>query len=185
MALISSEIEVKSIAYRFRRSYLSRLSLRCVKGLASGLIVCLILAYLALWQPAYLHYQSLIKEKEDWLTINSTGLLKTKSNHQLGMIPTIDQLPDMIEKCRSTFEKEGVNVVTFNVERFGEKRGTGKGASLDYALVRMQLVGQWNGIVASLKVLEEEQEISIHVQEIVLASQGGEALLQIYFCSRE
>jgi len=76
-------------------------------------------------------------------------------------------------------------VVSLSVERFGERREAGKGISIDYALVRLRLLGQWKGIATSLKVLEERREVGIHVQEVVLAKEGGEALLQIYYCTGE
>ncbi|GAB6156072.1 hypothetical protein JCM17380_48240 [Desulfosporosinus burensis] len=178
MAFFSSEIRDTTILDSLKISLLP-LSLRSLKGIAAGLIVLMALAFLVLWQPTYIKYQSLQKEKDYWLLMSSEKKL-TQSNSKLSVIPTLDQLPDMIERCRSTFEKEGIDVVTFNVERFGEKQEMGKAASLDYALVRLNLHGQWNGIVTSLKALEEVQVASIHVKEVVLASQGGEVLLQIY-----
>ncbi|HBW36201.1 hypothetical protein [Desulfosporosinus sp. BICA1-9] len=178
MAFFSSEIRDKTILDSLKISLLP-LSLRGIKGIAAGLIACIVLAFLLLWQPAYIKYQSLQKEKDYWLLMSSE-MKHTQPNLKLSVIPTLDQLPDMIERCRSTFEKEGIDVAAFNVERFGEKQETGKVASLDYALVRLNLHGQWNGIVSSLKALEEVQEAGIHVKEVVLASQGGEVLLQIY-----
>lgn len=185
MALSSSEIKVKSSAGNFGISLLSGLSLRSLQGIVVGLIACIILSFLIIWQPVYMEFQALEKEKEYWVHVMNAGAKNVKLNSNLLTIPTMDQLPDMIEKCCSTFVKEGVDVVTFSVERFGEKKETGNGASIDYALVRLHLQGQWSGIVSSLKVLEEEQEVSIHAQEVVLASKGGEALLQIYFCTGE
>ncbi|HUX47122.1 MAG TPA: hypothetical protein VMV58_03840, partial [Desulfosporosinus sp.] len=90
-----------------------------------------------------------------------------------------------IEQCRAAFVKEGVDVVSLNVERFGERRVTGNGTSLDYGLVRLHLRGNWERIVTSLKTLEETREGNIHLQEVVLDAEGGETLLQIYFCTGE
>lgn len=185
MVLSSSETKGKSIPDLFGSSLLPRFTLRSVKRIAVGLLACLILAFLVFWQPAYLKIKSLQKEKDSRIVQMSTGFGNGKLIPNWSVIPTMDQLPDIIEKCRSAFVKEGVNVVGFNVERFGEKQETGKEASIDYSLVRLRLHGQWSGITSSLKVLEEAQEVSIHVQEVVLASTGGEVLLQIFFCSGE
>ena len=56
-----------------------------------------------------------------------------------------------------------------------------KGLNLDYSLVRLRLHGQWEGILISLKKLEEIEELSIHVQEVDLSSEGGETLLRFDF----
>lgn len=185
MALSSREIKVKSIVDLFGIALLPQLSLRSLKAIVVGLLACLILAFMVLWQPAYIKIQSLHKEKGVLLVQMNSAFIDGNSNVNLSLIPTMDQLPDMIESCRSTFVKEGVNVIAFNVERFGAKQETGKETSIDYALVRMRLHGQWSGIVSSLKALEEAQAVSIHVQEVVLDSTGGEVLLQIYFRSGE
>ena len=165
---------------RFSISLFQRLSLRSVKGIAWGALVCTVSAFLFFWQPAYLRLRSLQKEIAQEQHDLKPGETFTKTP-----IPTMDQLPDMIEQCRGTFEKEGVNVVTLNVERFGERRETGNVESLDYSLVRLHLSGKWEGIVASLTALEETQEGSIHVPEAILDAAGGEVLLQIYYCMGE
>lgn len=157
-----------------------RFSLHSVKGIAVAAFACTVLALLFFWQPAYLGLRSLQKEITHWQHKLKPGVTITKST-----IPTMDQLPDMIELCRDTFEKKGVNVVALNVERFGERRETGNVESLDYSLVRLQLSGNWEGIVASLTALEETQEGSIHVPEAVLDAAGGEVLLQIHYCTGE
>jgi hypothetical protein len=157
-----------------------RFSLRSVKGIALGALVCTVFAFLFFWQPAYLRLRSLQKEIAQEQHDLKPGETLTKTP-----IPTMDQLPDMIERCRSRFEKEGVNVVALNVERFGERRETGNVESLDYSLVRLHLRGNWEGIVASLTALEETQEGSIHVPEAVLDAAGGEVLFQMYYCTGE
>ena len=155
-----------------------RLSLRTVKGISLGFILCTVLGFLLLWQPTYLRFRSLQKEKTYW---QSTGVTNTKTDSKAVTIPTMDQLPDIIEQCRGALVKEGVDVISLNVERFGERRESGNGANLDYGLVRLHLRGSWAGIVTSLKALEETQEGNIHLQEVVLDAEGGETLLQIYF----
>ena len=58
-----------------------------------------------------------------------------------------------------------------------------KELGLDYGLIRLRLRGPWEGIITSLKVLEEMQEFSIHVQEVGLKAEGGDTLLRIDFCT--
>ena len=159
-----------------------RLSLRSVKVITAGFLLATSIAFLMLWQPAYHQLRSLQKEETHWQQVLSTGVTNTKkTDTKAATIPTMDQLPDIIEQCRGAFVKEGVDVVSLNVERFGERRETGNGVSLDYSLVRLHLRGNWEGIVTSFKVLEETQAGKIHLQEVVLDAEGGEALLQIYF----
>ncbi|HUX46978.1 MAG TPA: hypothetical protein VMV58_03115, partial [Desulfosporosinus sp.] len=124
-----------------------RLSLRSVKGIVVGFLLFTSLAFLLLWQPAYLQLRSLQNEKTHWQQVLRAGITNTKTGTKAATIPTMDQLPDIIEQCRGAFVKEGVDVVALNVERFGERRETGNGASLDYGLVRLHLRGNWEGIV--------------------------------------
>ncbi len=160
-------------------------SLRAVKGIAVGLVLSTCLGFLLFWQPAYLQLRALEQKKGYWQRVLRTGVTDTKADSKEVAIPTLDQLPDIIGQCRSVFVKEGVDLVSLNVERFGERREIGKVAKLDYSLVRLHLRGQWEGIVTSLKLLEETtQPTSIHVQEVVLGADGGETLLQIYFVSQ-
>lgn len=184
MAYFSSKIRFKPFVDQFSTSFVislfRRISLRSVKGISVAFLSCTIMAFMVLWQPTYINLRSLQKEKIHWQNVLSAGVTNTKTT-----IPTMDQLPDMIERCRGAFKKEGVDVVSLNVERFGERRETGIGACLDYGLVRFHLRGNWGGIVTSLKALEDTQESSIHIQEVALNTEGGEALLQIYFCTGE
>ncbi|HWQ41040.1 MAG TPA: hypothetical protein VN456_03295 [Desulfosporosinus sp.] len=159
-------------------SLFQRLSLRSVKGIAVGLLLAICLEFLLLWQPAYHQLRSLQKENIYWQQVLKLGA----GDDQITPMPTMDQLPDIIEQCRGAFAKEGVDVVSLNVERFGERREIGDVARLDYSLVRLHLQGNWEGIVISLKALEETtQDISIYVQEAMLDADGGTILLQIYF----
>ncbi|EHQ88081.1 hypothetical protein [Desulfosporosinus youngiae] len=180
MAFFLSEIKDKTITESSVPFLWRRLSPRSLRGVIIGVLACNIMVFLMLCQPAYLRLSSLQEDKIHWEEVLRRGVSYTSP-----IIPTMDQLPDMIEQCRNAFVNQGVNVVSVNVERFGERREAGKGASIDYALVRLRLLGQWQGIVTSLKELEEMQGVGIHAQEVVLAEPGGEALLQIYFCTGE
>jgi len=180
MAFFLSEIKVKPSAESSVPPLWRRITTRSLKGIMIGVLACNMIAFLMLYQPAYLQLCSLQEDKMHWEEVLRKGVSYTSTP-----IPTMDKLPDMIEQCRNAFVNQGVNVVSVNVERFGERREAGKGASIDYALVRLRLLGQWQGIVTSLKELEEMQGVGIHAQEVVLAEPGGEALLQIYFCTGE
>lgn len=166
-----------------------RISLSSLKRTVLILSACMVLGFLLFWRPTYLHLRSLQKEKLYWQnvlqaeSVNQAKPFNNEGTKQLSSIPTMDQLPDMIDQCRSSFGKEGVNVYAFNVERFGEIHEAGKGLNLDYGLVRLRLHGSWEGIITSLKELEEMQEFSIHVQEVVLKAEGGETLLWLDFCT--
>jgi len=159
---------------------LQRLSLRSVKIIIVFLLLAIVLVFFLFWQPAYLQLKALQAEETYWQQVLRTDGTKTKDINVV-TIPTMDQLPDIIEQCRGAFVIEGVDVVSLNVERFGERRDTSNGASLDYGLVRLHLRGSWEDIVASLKALEETQGGNIYLQEVVLGPEGGETLLQIYF----
>lgn len=180
MVFPSSEIKVKLTSSSSTHPLWQRFSQRSLKGIIVGVLACTVIAFLILWRPAYSRLRSLQEDKIYWQDVLRTGVIYTKN-----IIPTMDQLPEMIELCRGAFVNEGVDVVSLSVERFGERREAGKGISIDYALVRLRLLGQWKGIATSLKVLEERREVGIHVQEVVLAKEGGEALLQIYYCTGE
>ncbi|KUO78660.1 MAG: hypothetical protein APF81_27085 [Desulfosporosinus sp. BRH_c37] len=170
--LITSSTATISLARRF--------SLSCAKGIVVGFLLCSGLVFFFLWQPTYVHVHFLEKEKANWLNILDVGVASPKSN-----IPSMDQLPAIIGQCRESFVKEGINVVSIYVERFGEQKDTKNGASLDYALVRLHLRGNWKEILTSLKTIEDMQEVSIHVQEVTLADQSGETLFQVYFRTGE
>lgn len=157
-----------------------RSSLRLAKGIAVGFLLATSLGFLLLWRPTYQQSRSLQAEKIYWQQVLELGV-----GDNLTTMPSMDQLPDIIEQCRVAFVKEGVDVVSINVERFGERREIGRATRLDYSLVRLHLRGNWDGIVTSLKALEDTtQSISIHIQEAVLDAEGGETLLQIYFISQ-
>ncbi len=183
MVHISREINRKQMTEIFAPKF-QHLSLRGVKGISVGFLLCTILGFLLFWQPAYFKLQALEHEKTYWLDVLKTNHdVNKKSDNKASSIPTMDQLPGLIEQCRCVFANNGVDVISLNVERFGERRETGKGASLDHSLVRLHFYGNWKDIVTSLKALEETPVGNIHLQEVVLDAEGGEALLQIYFCT--
>ena len=189
MAYLASVTKSKRMVDPSVIPLLQRLSLGSVKGICVVFLLGIVGGFLVFWQPAYLQLRSLEREQTRWHDVLRTGTadtnMNTKTQIKTTAIPTMDQLPDIIEQCRGAFVKEGVAVASLNVERFGEQRENIHGVSLDYGLVRLQLKGTWEGIVTSLKALEETQVGNIHLQEVVLNTQGGEALLKIYFSMGE
>lgn len=97
---------------------------------------------------------------------------------QIGEIPTIEQIPYLIDRCSNLLVAAGVEVTSFNVERFAEKETDG--SPLDYALLRIYLIGSWPEIEAGLKKLETSN-LAVRVEELHLDANGGDALLKIYF----
>ncbi|WP_407308276.1 hypothetical protein [Desulfosporosinus sp. SB140] len=160
-------------------SHPRKIPIKKVKGIVVALLLCTTLGFALLWQPAYDHLQGLKKEKNYWQKVLKTGVDDTGGLSR-GMIPSMDQLPDIIEQCQDAFGKEGVKVAALNVERFGERNESSLGVSFDYTMVRLHLQGKWENIVPSLNTLEDLREGIIHVQEVVLDAEGGEVLLQIY-----
>ncbi|HZK53199.1 MAG TPA: hypothetical protein VFC84_03215 [Desulfosporosinus sp.] len=189
MAYLASGTKSKHLLDSSVIPLLQRLSLGSVKGISVFLLLGIVGGFLVFWQPAYLQFRSLETEQTRWQEVLRAGTADTNMNTKLQTtslaIPTMDQLPDIIDQCRGAFVKEGVVVASLNVERFGEQRESVKGLGLDYGLVRLQLKGPWEGIVTSLKALEETPVGNIHLQEVVLNTQGGEALLKIYFSMGE
>jgi hypothetical protein len=177
MAYFSGEFRLKSFLQASSRQTVQRYPLQRAKTVIIVFLLGTILIVSSLCYPAYLRIQQLQKEKGYWESI-----IKADAAEPPSLIPTMDQLPDLIDQCCAMFVKEGITVTAFNVERFGERRAAGKDNGLDYSLVRLHLHGQWTGIVAALKMLEETSPMRhIQVQETVLETEGGEALLKIYF----
>ncbi|SDH09526.1 hypothetical protein [Desulfosporosinus hippei] len=156
------------------------LSLHSLKIIIFSIFLGNAVVYTTLCQPAYFKLMALKEETNYWQDVSERDVTQNKS-----IIPTMDQLPDMIELCRHTFVDNGVYVASLNVERFGERREAGTGAALDYALVRLRLVGQQEQITSSLEALEDNKEISVHIEEVLLAEGKGETLLKIYFSTGE
>lgn len=156
---------------------LSQLSLSKAKGSAVFLTLCILLGFSLFWLPSYLQLQDLQKEESSWKLMMKTKVVNTTST-----IPTMDRLLDSVEQCRSIFVNAGVEVVALNVERFGKGDGdkASDGVGIDYALVRLRLKGNWETIISEFKRLEDTLE-GVRIQEVMLGSDGGEGLLQIYF----
>lgn len=156
---------------------LSQLSLSKAKGSAGFLALSILLGFSLFWLPSYLQLHDLQKEESSWKL-----LLKTKVVNNPPKIPTMDELLDITEQCRSIFVNAGVEVVALNIERFGKGDGdkASDGGGIDDALVRLRLRGHRETIISEFKRLEETQE-GIRIQEVILGSDGGECLLQIYF----
>ncbi|MGC7873519.1 hypothetical protein ACPUYX_18665 [Desulfosporosinus sp. SYSU MS00001] len=138
-----------------------------------------LLEFCTFWNPAYRNLQDLRKKIIYWETMSRTSL-----DIAVPKLPTRDQFLDIVEGCRDNFLQAGVKVTDLKVEGFGtpENRVISQGAAIDYALLRLHLQGNWETIISQLEVLEDSHE-EIYIQEIMLAPEGGESLLQIYYYS--
>ncbi|MDD2234218.1 MAG: hypothetical protein PHZ11_08140 [Desulfitobacteriaceae bacterium] len=96
-------------------------------------------------------------------------------------IPTADKLPEIIELCQDCLIKNRVEIASFNVEKFTGITEPADSGGLDYANLRIYFLGKWQEIETGLNELEHMDKLAIHVQEVILKPEGGEALLQIYF----
>lgn len=133
----------------------------------------------------YLPVQGKIRElrveKEFW-----QGQVKQQpSKVQSVRLPTLLDLPSILEKCQSLFEEEQVRVVSVNLDRLeavsGNPTGTDQPVSLSYALFHFKLLGSWSGIEASFQQLENIPDQAIEIQEVRLNPEGGDSILKIYF----
>jgi len=181
MAYFSGVTKFNALVEPSAIPFLQRLSLRSVKAIIAVFLLGTVCGFLMLGDRLTSSFGRYRGQETRWQDVLRTGITSTKTNIKTVAIPSMDQLPDIIEQCRGAFVKEGVAVLALNVERFGEQPKTADGASLDYGLVRLHLRGNWAGIVTSLKGLEATHDGNVHLQEVILNTQGGEALLRIYF----
>ncbi len=141
-------------------------------------LISLILGAVFYLLPLKARLDSLILEKSHWIAVPvlSSGATPDPKIE----IPTLDKLPMIIELCQNCLERNAVEITSFNVERFSEKK-VSLIPGLDYASVRMHFRGTWQEIETGLNELERMEKLAIQVQEVVLTSGGGETLLRIYF----
>ncbi len=142
-----------------------------ILGWAGAAVVALLLV----WQPTYDRVLALEQEKEHLLDLQSALVPPPPA------VPTFEQLPDIMEVCRRTFQTHAVTVTGLNVERFSGQQSGANQDILDYAIVRLQLRGSWRDMAEGIIALEDESGLAIHVREAGLNADGGQALLQIYF----
>jgi hypothetical protein len=119
---------------------------------------------------------SLQAEKDYWAGVLSSEVSSEKSTD----IPKADNLPKIIELCQHCLAENEIEITSFNVERFSGVQKHSDSGGLDYATLRMHFLGKWQEIATALNKLEHMDRLAIHVQEVILTPEGGEALLQIY-----
>lgn len=112
--------------------------------------------------------------------IGEEVVLHAPKGEQTIVGPNVEELPTVINQCVQIFQKEDAEIRSFNLERFGEGVGS-QPSYLNFALVRFNLEGTWEGIQSGLKKIESLPDVAIRVQEAQLKSGGGEILLKIYF----
>lgn len=125
--------------------------------------------------------QELKAEKELW-----QGQMKQQSSKgQSATLPTLLDLPSVLEECQSLFEEQSVHVVSVNLDRLEEASVNPTSADhsvgLSYALFHFKLLGSWNGIETSFQHLENISDQAIQIQEVRLNAEGGDSILKIYF----
>lgn len=160
--------------YKYRRQVRENRSL----FLILVFLISLILGTVFYLLPLKARIDSLLLERSHWIAVqilSSRAIPDSKIE-----IPTLDKLPMIIELCQNYIARNAVEITSFNVERFSEKKDS-LIPSLDYASLRMHFHGTWDEMETGLNELERMEKLAIQVQEVVLTPGGGEALLRIYF----
>ncbi|MDR3289326.1 MAG: hypothetical protein LBT22_07860 [Peptococcaceae bacterium] len=103
-------------------------------------------------------------------------LLKEGRTEAIG-IPSLKDLPAIIEVCCVKFQEQGVQVRTFNIESFSTREAE---TGLDYALLRLQLWSEPPLVQRVLQEIEEKNDLAIHIQEVISRPEESEVLLRIY-----
>lgn len=123
--------------------------------------------------------RQLSQEKQYW----QVQMDQIPSKNKEVNLPSLLDLPPLIEACQNEFKEQAVQVASANLDRFGEetKTSTDQGSGLSYALFHFKLKGSWSGIEAALKRIENIPDRTIQVQEVRLNSDSGDVVLKIYF----
>jgi hypothetical protein len=137
-------------------------------------LICL--AFGSVFYLLSVEINSLQAEKKYWAGVLSSEISLEKNIE----IPTADNLPKIIEICQDCLATNEIEITSFNVERFSGIQESSDSGGLDYANLRMHFMGKWQEIETGLNELEHMDKQAIHVQEVILTPEGGEALLQIY-----
>jgi len=126
--------------------------------------------------PLFRELASLQGEKQAW----EEAALHAPIEEKMDIGPIAEDIPKMIDQCAQIFKKEDMKIHSFNLERFGDGGGS-QSSFVNFALVRFDLRGTWEGLRKGLEKIESLPNQAIHVQEAKLTSAGGEILLKIYF----
>ena len=143
-------------------------------GITLAVFAC-VLVFFLLFRPTLraIHFGQTEKYKWQKIVVNPTVSGEP-------VLPRMENLPDIIENCRSTFARHNIEVTALNMESLSGEGNKNPGP-LAYALFRFHLRGEWQRIYSALGELEIMRNYTIHVQEVALDGQGGECQLQIYF----
>ena len=175
MAYLPHLEHLKRVRSVCKISRLKDLSPVQVKACAALLMLLLCLEAYFFWLPSYQRYLDMQQKAGSPNQLSGIAAVNSTPN-----LPASDKLLEIVEACRSNFSRISVEVLALNLERFvSQEEGKGSAEGIDYALVRLQLKGDWQTIVAGFETLEETHP-EINVQELTLADAGGEGLLQIY-----
>lgn len=158
-----------------------------------GLVWAGVLAFYSLYQEE----NRLQAEKAAWQAVQTDHFdpSELSSSSLIAGIPSLEQLPALMEACQAVFHEEGIEVSSLNVERIAadtggtvrqggpSAQGGTSGMLLNFALVRLHWKGTWAGIERGLARLENHDKFRVRVQEVSLKQGGGEGTLEIYFRS--
>lgn len=165
--------------------------------------------------PLYQEENRLQAEKAAWQAVQPDHFdpSELSSSSLIAGIPSLEQLPALMEACQAVFHEEGIEVSSLNVERIASDTGGSvaqggpsalggttmqggtsaqsgtavqggtPGVLLNFALVRLHWKGTWAGIERGLVSLENNEKFRVRVQEVSLKQGGGEGTLEIYFRS--
>lgn len=115
------------------------------------------------------------------LTLSDSAILSSQGMEARALkLPKVEELPMVIEECTQIFSSEKVEILSFNLERFGSV-STEKSESLNYAVVQMKVLGSWEGINKGLSIIENFPDQIIKVDAALLEGDRGEFLFRIYY----
>lgn len=115
------------------------------------------------------------KEKENiFLSASST-----KGEIRDYQLPTLEELPFIVEECVEIFKGEQVLTSSYNLQYIGEEQADSLYPK--YAVMGFRVLGSWEGIKKALQEIESIPQQIIHVQEMRLYEGGGEFIFWIHF----
>ncbi|TWH60671.1 hypothetical protein DesLBE_5116 [Desulfitobacterium sp. LBE] len=108
------------------------------------------------------------------------GLIRQSPAKETASDPWLmDDVLLVMDKCIKTFKEENLAVSSYHLEGIFE--GEANPSFLHFALTRLEVQGAWSGIERGLTRIETMPQGGVHVEEAVLAEDGGKILLKIFF----
>ena len=151
------------------------------------ILVCLSLIALILVSSYCIFFWEKLERLEDEKNkvtevLSESAMLESSPSMDVKVLemPKFEELPMVIEECTDIFAEENVRLLSFNLERFGNESSE-KLTILKYAVVRMKVLGSWEGILRGLNNIETLPDQMIKVDETLLERERGEFLFRIYY----